>query len=197
MSSGRPSPICAFISSTRAWVTPSKETTRANGISISSFSSEPYGHALTCGCGAPPPRRLLHGEHVDRGDVRRRGQQVIAHLRQRFRDLTVDMGLPSLRRLEGVEDPVVGLVDLEGVPGHGPLLRQRQLAPRFEELAERLAFARLRLELNQQSKLHGHLCSSISLVWYRGHRSRRSRSSLKGIERGEDLVRLGARGVVG
>src|SRR6476646_12091903 len=61
----------------------------------------------------------LHCDDVDRADVRVAREQVGADLSERGRDLPVEVGLPPVLALEGVEDAVDRVADLEGVPGRG------------------------------------------------------------------------------
>jgi hypothetical protein len=56
------------------------------------------------------------------------------------------MGLAGIFGLERIEDPALGVVDLEGVPRKGARLRYRQCPAGFEECSEFAAFVRLGLE---------------------------------------------------
>ena len=89
---------------------------------------------------------LLHRHHVDRTDVRCAGEQLVGHLAQRRRNLTIEMRLPARVVVEGVENPVRGVADLERVPGHRARLRSGEIAPTFQELPQVLTLARLGLE---------------------------------------------------
>jgi hypothetical protein len=62
---------------------------------------------------------LLHRDDVDSPDVGFAGEQVIGELSESLRDLPVQLGIASRLGLEAVEDAVVGVIDLECVPGHG------------------------------------------------------------------------------
>jgi hypothetical protein len=82
-----------------------------------------------------------------RSDVRFGGEQVGGDLGQGFGYLAVDVGLAGVLGLEGVEDAVVGVVELERVPRDGSLLGQRQRASALQECPQLIALAGLCLEL--------------------------------------------------
>src|SRR5262249_62098095 len=100
--------------------------------------------------------RSFHSEYLDCPDVRIGGEQVCAHLAERLRDLTVQMRLSRLFGLEGVEDPVPRVVDLERVPRHRSLFAFGDLTTAPEECGELLALAGLRLESGQDAERHCH-----------------------------------------
>jgi len=65
--------------------------------------------------------------------------------------------------VEGVEDAVGGVVDLEGVPAHGSLLGDGQGAGGLEELAEFASLAGLGFHSNEQAEFGSHARSSLTL----------------------------------
>jgi hypothetical protein len=68
---------------------------------------------------------------------------------------------PRVLGLEGVEDPVVRLVDPERVPGNRARLRDRELAAGLQELAELRALSLPGPERRQERQLHAHDESSL------------------------------------
>ena len=74
------------------------------------------------------------------------GEEVGADLGECLRDLAVDMGQAGVLGLEGVEDAVGGVVELERVPGDGALFCERERATALEERSEFSPFVGLGLE---------------------------------------------------
>lgn len=74
------------------------------------------------------------------------------------------MGLQPCLVLEGVEDPEVGLVDPEGLPGDGARPGPGKVTPCLEEVAERLLLAGLRLKSGEDfwSRSSSHLRLSVA-----------------------------------
>jgi len=89
------------------------------------------------------PLGLFHGDDVDGADVGVLGQQVGGYLAQGGGDLAAEMGLAGVLGREGVEDPVGGVADLEGVPREGAGLLYCQGPAGFEERSELAALAGL------------------------------------------------------
>src|SRR6476469_9613650 len=102
---------------------------------------------------------LLHRHHVDRTDVRCTGEQLVGHLAQRRRNLTIEMRLPAGVVVEGVENPIRGVADLERVPGHCARLRRGEIAPTLQELPQVLTPARLGLEQCEHPECRTHVNS--------------------------------------
>jgi hypothetical protein len=95
------------------------------------------------GAGYRAPVRLLDRDDVDWRDRRLGGEQIVGGLVERFRYATLDVRLPSLLRGESVEDPVMGVVDPERVPGHGLIFGDRKFTAGPKELGEIFAFPSL------------------------------------------------------
>jgi MFS family permease len=75
-----------------------------------------FGRRLVRAAGLPA---LLDRDDVDRADVGVLGEQVRPDLSESLGNLPVEVRLPGVLGLEGVEDAVGDVVDLEGIPGHG------------------------------------------------------------------------------
>src|SRR5260370_1369568 len=105
--------------------------------------------------------RLLDRDDVDSADLRVTGEQVGSDLAKRSRDLAVQVGLPGVAGLEGVEDAVAGVTDLERVPGHSALLGNRELAAGPQERGQFLALAWRGLQLRENPQSNGHCLLSF------------------------------------
>src|SRR6478735_8972644 len=103
-------------------------------------------HGTSPAFGSYAPRALLHCEDLDGADVGVGVEQVRCHLTERPRNLAVEMGLTGFLRLEGVEDPVGRIVDLERVPRDRSFLGCGDLPTATEEGGQVVALSRLRLE---------------------------------------------------
>jgi hypothetical protein len=71
------------------------------------------------------------------------------------------VGLPCVVGLEGVEDAVAGVTDLERIPGHGALLGHRELAACLQERGQLGALAGRCLQLRENSQSNGHCLLSF------------------------------------
>src|SRR5918996_3948040 len=118
---------------------------------VSSSSSSPWRKN--------PRDTLFHGEDVDRTNVGVARQKVGADCGECLRDLAIDVRLAGFDGLEGVEDAVGRVADLEGVPGHSPLLLKGELPACYKKRCKLGSLVGLCFEKGEQSKLHGHLRS--------------------------------------
>src|SRR5512132_2976696 len=103
---------------------------------------------------------LLDRQHVDGTDIRCTGEQLVGHLAQRRRNLTIEVRLPARVVVEGVEYPVRGVADLERVPRHRARLRSSEIAPTLQELPQILTLAGLGLEQGEHTECRTH-CHSL------------------------------------
>jgi hypothetical protein len=106
---------------------------------------------------------LFDGKNVDGPNVRLFCEELGSDLAERRRDLTVDVCLAGILRVEGVEDAVAGVTQFEGVPGHGSLFGHSESSATFQEGGEVLAFAGLGFEKGEQSEFDGH--DGSPFVW--------------------------------
>src|SRR5262245_27651226 len=114
-------------------------------------SRRPSRSSSTGAIAWPAGSLLLDRHDVDGSDVRVGGQQVGRDLPEGLRDLPVQVGLTGVLGLEGVEDAVAGVADLERVPGNRALLGDREVAARLQERGEFAASAGLGLQLGENA----------------------------------------------
>src|SRR5207248_9392365 len=102
-------------------------------------------------------------EDLDPTGVGIRREQLRGDLPERLRDLAVQMCLSCLFGFEGVEDAVRRIAGLERVPGDGSFLLRGELATAAQEVGERVAFSRLRLEESEDPERDCH--DQVPLRW--------------------------------
>lgn len=86
--------------------------------------------------------QLLDGDDINRPDVGLLCKKTGCDLSERGGDLPVEVGEAAIFDLEGIEDAVLGVVDLEGVPGDGARLGCCQRPARCEAPLPGLASSR-------------------------------------------------------
>lgn len=116
--------------------------------------------------GTPGParfsrRQLLDSDNVNRPDIWRFRQQVVGHLAELRRDLTVEVSFSTPIGGEGVEDPVGGVGQFERVPRDGSRLGHGDSAGSREELPELVAFARFGFQNGEYSAGHAHVFPTL------------------------------------
>jgi len=94
-------------------------------------------------------------QQLDLMDLGRFGQELGRLAHERLRDWAVEMGLPALLGIEGVEDSIRSLVFLEGVPGYRLLFLLSERKSGFQESFHFRIFAGFGFEVSVE-RVFGH-----------------------------------------
>src|SRR5579859_3223980 len=103
------------------------------------------------------------GDDVDHTDIGFLGQKTRGDSAERGRNLAVQMGLTAIFGLERVEDPVLGVTQLEGIPTDGADLRGSQGTAFLEKASQFGSLTWLSIEQGEQPDFLGHQ-SLLSLL---------------------------------
>src|SRR3984885_4290141 len=128
---------------------------RPGGVSVSGGRGLAQASSRV-GASPAPARSLLDGQDVDELDVGVAGEQLAGDLAEGHRYLAVEVRIQGVPGLEGVEDAVGGVADLECVPVNGALLGNRDLAAGLQECGELVARSGLGLEQGENPVSDGH-----------------------------------------